>query len=230
MRLIAISRDPRFSKSDADEAILRAVVECLERQGHEVMVMSEKEFQESGAEGNIIFGMYRDEKTLRRLDEIQRRGIPVIPSPEAICNAQRKRHIDLLTQTDVPMPPAGDVGFPCWLKKSDGWTESSEDVIFCERAFPKDVNLDNYIVQQHIDGNLVKFYGVVGTDFFYPSDNASLRTIATRAAESLSLPIYGGDAIVTPDGSIYLIDFNDWPSFAPCREEAARAIAERIVK
>jgi hypothetical protein len=30
------------------------------------------------------------------------------------------------------------------------------------------------------------------------------------------------------DGSLWIIDFNDWPSFAPCREEAARAIARRV--
>ena len=31
----------------------------------------------------------------------------------------------------------------------------------------------------------------------------------------------GGDCIVAPDGQIRIIDFNDWPSFAPCRTEAA---------
>ena len=54
--------------------------------------------------------------------------------------------------------------------------------------------------------------------------------IATRASRVLSLPIYGGDAIITPDGNIHLIDFNDWPSFSSCRDEAAKAIAKRITK
>ena len=36
--------------------------------------------------------------------------------------------------------------------------------------------------------------------------------------------MYGGDAIVTSDGDFYIIDFNDWPSFASCREAAAEAI------
>ena len=30
------------------------------------------------------------------------------------------------------------------------------------------------------------------------------------------------------DGTYAVIDFNDWPSFARCREEAAGAIAARV--
>ena len=41
--------------------------------------------------------------------------------------------------------------------------------------------------------------------------------------------IYGGDAIVAADGSISIIDWNDWPSFAPCRAEAAPHIAKCII-
>lgn len=230
MRLIAISRDKRFSKSDADASILNAVVNCLEQQGHEVVLMSEKEFQECEEEGDIVFGMYRDDKTLNMLDELQQHGIPIIPSPQAIRHAQRSRHVEMLMNAGIPMPPTGNVGFPCWMKKSNGWTESSSDVIFCEHGFPMNLNQDGYMIQKHIDGDLVKFYGVIGTGFFYPSDNEWLRELAIQAAEVLSLPIFGGDAIVTKDGNIYIIDFNDWPSFSPCREEAAKAIAQRILK
>ena len=230
MRLIAISRDKRFSKSDADTAILNAVINCLEQQGHEIVLMSEKEFQESGGEGDLVFGMYRDEKTLSMLDELQQHGIPAIPSPQAVRNAQRNCHVDMLMNAGIPMPPTGNVGFPCWLKKSNGWTESPTDVIFCEHEFPANLNLNGYLIQKHIDGDLFKFYGVLNTDFFYPSDNKHLLELAIQAAEVLSLPIFGGDAIVTSDGSIYIIDFNDWPSFSPCREEAAKAIAQRILK
>ena len=47
-------------------------------------------------------------------------------------------------------------------------------------------------------------------------------------AAAVGLQIYGGDMIVTNDGSLYMIDFNDWPSFSRCREEAAEAIARLI--
>lgn len=50
-----------------------------------------------------------------------------------------------------------------------------------------------------------------------------------RAAEKLEVVVYGGDAIIRPDGSIVLIDLNDWPSYAPVRNEASKIIGETII-
>ena len=108
-------------------------------------------------------------------------------------------------------------------------------------------------VRAHVVGDLVKFYAVRGTDFFrwyYPDDtdqkfdyglfNGSprhipfderrLRRAADRAAAMITLEVYGGDCIIRPDGEPVLIDLNDWPSFARCRDEAAVTIAEMIRK
>ena len=49
-------------------------------------------------------------------------------------------------------------------------------------------------------------------------------------AAAVGLDIFGGDVIVSPAGELTLIDLNDWPSFAPCRERAAYAIADFIIK
>ena len=38
----------------------------------------------------------------------------------------------------------------------------------------------------------------------------------------LDVPVYGGDCVVSSSGEIRIIDFNDWPSFARCREEAGK--------
>jgi len=107
------------------------------------------------------------------------------------------------------------------------------------------------VINEHLVGDLVKFYGVAGTDFFYwfyPNlqhskfglekingkahgilfDKEQLQQICNEAAGVLNLKIYGGDCIIDEDGTIRLIDFNDWPSFAPCRNEAAPCIAECI--
>ena len=110
------------------------------------------------------------------------------------------------------------------------------------------------VVSEHLAGDLVKFYGVRGTPFFhrfYPFDTRhskfgheklngpasnipfsddKLRTIADRAATILGVYVYGGDAIIAEDGTIQIIDLNDWPSFAPCRDKAAEAIATRIAE
>ena len=48
------------------------------------------------------------------------------------------------------------------------------------------------------------------------------------AAETLGLYIFGGDAIIAPDGGISIIDINDWPSFAPVRDQAAGEIAKLV--
>lgn len=109
-------------------------------------------------------------------------------------------------------------------------------------------------VRAHVVGDLVKFYGVCGTPFFrcyypgddgqskfgdeqrngkpqhYPFDAQQLKQEMDRAARTLQVEVYGGDCIIRPDGSSVLIDFNDWPSFSRCCEEAAQAIATRIIK
>lgn len=103
--------------------------------------------------------------------------------------------------------------------------------------------------QAHVKGDLVKFYGVAKTPFFhffYPTDTGrskfgseahngqahhfpfsvtNLQEAVNRLATHIGVCIYGGDAIVREDGSFVIIDFNDWPTFSPCREEAAKAIA-----
>ena len=54
-------------------------------------------------------------------------------------------------------------------------------------------------------------------------------TTADAAARHFGMPIYGGDAIIRPDGRFFLIDFNDWPSFSSCTQAAAEAIATRAL-
>ena len=93
-------------------------------------------------------------------------------------------------------------------------------------------------VQSHCAGDEIKFYGVGRGEFFHwfysreadrhSFDESALKSLATRAAEAAGLEVYGGDIIVGADGELTLIDLNDWPSFAPCREAAADAIANLI--
>ena len=109
------------------------------------------------------------------------------------------------------------------------------------------------VINRHQPGDLVKFYGVRGTSFFhwfYPFDNdhskygkeaingpshnlpfnvESLKADCAKAADILDVQVYGGDCIVAEDGTYKIIDFNDWPSFAPCRAEAAIVIARMVM-
>lgn len=109
------------------------------------------------------------------------------------------------------------------------------------------------VINRHLVGDLIKFYGIQGSPFFfwfYPFDEGHskygheaingksrgiefdhdrLRSICQQASEVLDVKIYGGDCIVSPEGDIRIIDFNDWPSFAPCRNEAAPHIAKCVI-
>ncbi|MGN0223838.1 MAG: hypothetical protein ACI4AM_07410, partial [Muribaculaceae bacterium] len=61
-------------------------------------------------------------------------------------------------------------------------------------------------------------------------DVEQLKGDCAKAADILDVKVYGGDCIVAEDGSYKIIDFNDWPSFAPCRAEAAVVIARMVMK
>ena len=134
-----------------------------------------------------------------------------------------------------------------WLKRGDVHASVSADVQRVDSLAALEAGCVEFAsrgiavaaVQAHRPGDEIKFYGV-GTDFFYwfysgPSrahafDCAALGRLAVRAAAAAGLEIFGGDVIVSPGGALTLIDLNDWPSFAPCRERAADAIAHYLTR
>lgn len=133
-----------------------------------------------------------------------------------------------------------------WLKRGDvhatvgadvQWIPSADDLDDAIAEFHQR-GIKHAAVQTHCAGDEIKFYGVDDGDFFswfhsrqthgYPVDGVALRELAQRAARAAGLAIFGGDVIVDADGNLTLIDLNDWPSFAPCRDDASAAIAELI--
>jgi hypothetical protein len=91
-------------------------------------------------------------------------------------------------------------------------------------------------VQQEAVGDVVKFYGVSGGEYFAAltesgvdltdAQKRALNHSTTIAAAALGLEVWGGDAVFMGD-RFSIIDFNDWPSFSRVRADAARAIARR---
>ncbi len=108
------------------------------------------------------------------------------------------------------------------------------------------------VIMEHIHGDIIKFYGVRESGYFHwfnlldtnhskfniekdvnsnnhtEFDVNELQLIAEKAAQLAGIYIYGGDVIVRKDGSLCLIDLNDWPSFAPIRDIASKQIAKLI--
>ncbi|HEX4629707.1 MAG TPA: hypothetical protein VH188_01975 [Chthoniobacterales bacterium] len=135
-----------------------------------------------------------------------------------------------------------------WLKRGDVHASVTADVQWIHSRDRLEAGLAEFArrgidlaaLQAHRAGDEIKFYGVAGGTFFhwfysgnarkYPFDSAQLQKLGDAAAAAAGLDVFGGDVIVSPAGDLTLIDLNDWPSFAPCRERAAYAIADFITK
>jgi hypothetical protein len=135
-----------------------------------------------------------------------------------------------------------------WLKRGDVHASVSADVQWIASLEALAAGCADFrsrgiavaAVQAHRPGDEIKFYGVDGGAFFhwfysgpshgYAFDHAALPRLAARAARAAGLEVFGGDVIVSASGDLTLIDLNDWPSFAPCREAAADAIADYLAR
>ena len=135
-----------------------------------------------------------------------------------------------------------------WLKRGDVHNTCAYDVVFARnwkeaetirREFDSR-EIKDMAIQRHTDGDLIKFYGVGPGQWFtwfyhdpstarrLPFELEDLAVQAELAAQAVNVEVFGGDAIVTPDGKIFIIDINSWPSFARVRAEAAVQIARRL--
>lgn len=271
IKVVGISRSNEYSPShvDNDAAILNIVAEKLKERGCEVEIWPEKEFVSKQINAEFIFDMARDHATIEYLKELEDGGSVVINSGYGISNCMRKTMTQLLMKNGFSHPESFVIPtdgeftpdiFPCWIKRGDSHAMVKEDVVYVECKKEAELVLADFhsrgipeaVVNEHLVGDLVKFYGVQGTDFFfvfYPTDACHsklglevmnsethgysfdkklLYQYSSQLAEILNVPIYGGDCIISARGEIRIIDFNDWPSFARCREEAGTKIAEYI--
>ena len=254
--VIGIARAKQFSPNsvEKDRAILEAVVNRF--QG---LIVSETELDKSLSASHRFLNMGRLPETIAWLKQREEEGATVLNSAYGVEMCRRDRFDALIRQHHLAVPPPNKDG-ACWLKRADGAAQHADDVVYCqdataleqakERFIQRGIN--SFIVQPHVKGDLVKFYGVEPTGFFrtfYPGDDGDwkfcheavngkphhyfyqkehLRATAEMLSRLARVPIYGGDAVVTADGECYIIDFNDWPSFARCRDEAAEAIVRAV--
>lgn len=258
-----------------DAAIFNATAEQLRKRGCEVNVYSEEQFIAGKVSERIILNMCREQKSIQLLQRKEDEGCLVINSGYGIENCTRERMTRILLGSNIPYPeslivntneavkPAlKESGFTaCWIKRGDFHAMHKEDVSYCRHIEEAQEVLQEYfyrgikraVINKHLPGDLIKFYGVKGSPFFYwfyPFDEGhskygheaingkstgfdfdikQLKEICHNAADTLDVVVYGGDCIVSSDGDIKIIDFNDWPSFAPCRNEAAPHIAKAVM-
>lgn len=254
-----------------DAAIFNLVVEQLRKRGCSVSIFSEAQFQEADISERIVLNMAREPKSVAKLKEIEDAGCLVINSGYGVFNCTRELMTRLLNAAAVPYPESVIVStnenvvsaltergiHECWVKRGESHSLHREDVTYCRH--PQEAQeivheffyrgIKRAVINRHLRGDLVKFYGIRGRNYFYcfypyyghrekynldkvngepseyPFDKDALIDACEKACEAMDVDIYGGDCIIDADGSFQIIDFNDWPSFAPCRDEAAPKIA-----
>lgn len=136
----------------------------------------------------------------------------------------------------------------CWVKKGNAPLHHLEDICRCRHPEEAQEILHEFffrgilraVVSKYVDGESVRFYGIRNSGWFhcflpFSAGEASaelkdkVRTMAMEAAATLGVDIFGGDMVLTPEGECFLVNFDDWPSFAPIRKEAAKAIARSVM-
>jgi hypothetical protein len=255
---LGIARERVYSpgKVEDDRAILDAVAKCL-AQRHSVRTVSAEEPLVQPDPETIVFTMCQGPAALETIRSWEAAGIRVINSAASIENCHRHRMLPALDLMSVDCPPGviiptnGPVILPkwvvegAWLKRGDVHATQAGDVVFVrEEKAARDAlgdfserGIRRALVQQHIEGTVIKFYAVRnGFLAWFPekplilseSEVDSMRALANAGAVALGLDIFGGDCVRAPDGTLWLIDLNDWPSYGRCRSAAASAIADYL--
>lgn len=248
-----------------DAEILRLTAKHLEAAGFQASLKTPDELMSlTEPPPQSVFLMCEDVAVLRRLEQWERSGTRHVNAPRAVLNTYREQMVRRFQEDNVPfissvvvstaeaMPSAAP---PLWVKRADVHNTRDGDVVFAvttDEVAAALVGLHargirRAIIQPHLDGDLIKFYGIGPTGgseseprwfrWFYHKgqsvaghafDVQRLSRLIRHAASSLGLEIYGGDVIARAGGELVLLDLNAWPSFALYRDEAAPVIAEYL--
>lgn len=261
--LLGVYRERIFSpgKVREDAAILELTLAQLSQRGYGISVVEAGKLDRLSRRPDCVLSMAQSEAALQILESWQRKGTRIINSVASVRNSYRKPLLSLLAKANFPIPPSqilpletlvGRISLraltACWLKRGDVHATRPEDVV---RVTSKEElvraidcfyrhKIGEVLIQEHVEGEAVKFYGVGTGEFFkaFRSSNGDeitlrmehLAGLACESAEAVGLEIYGGDAIITEKGDFVLIDLNDWPSFSRCCDPAAKSIAQYVTE
>lgn len=260
--VLGIYRERLFSpgKVDDDAMIMDAVLDELASRGYAISAVRGEELDDAHMAAGCVLNMAESEGTLSRLEGWEQAGTRVINRVSSIRNCLRACLFELLAGAGLPVPggavtPAEGVekmlsftgGRQYWLKRGDAHSVNPGDVVKVTSREQATRAVGHFMgsgvgqifVQEHLEGQVVKFYALAGSRFFRAFSSpgkgeeithrmGQMRILAGRAGEAAGLEVFGGDAVVTPRDEIFLIDLNHWPSFAACRRAAARHIAAYV--
>ena len=245
------------NRENDDEAILRETGNKIRQYSNvEVSIFSPEFIPKSGELPDLVFFMCERPEVLDSLEALESRGVRMVNTPQGVRNTYRYNTVKKLQDFDfyprtVSLSTSdGNFNgfFPLWLKRVDFHAVSADDVcqardsseLKIKLSLFKQRGIEQILAQGHIEGDLIKFYGIQdrwfqyfyhkGQDLkSYAFDKTRFAEIVRSGARELDLEIYGGDAIITKSGEIFLIDLNAWPSFALYRDIASQHIADHIM-
>ncbi|MBI3551202.1 MAG: hypothetical protein HY077_01685 [Elusimicrobia bacterium] len=252
------------NRENDDALILTAVMEQLQLQRVDTSLMTPEHADTSDLSGwDMIVPMCETYPRLMRLKKLCARSLAV-NTPDAVLGCYRLRMLESFARTPLIRcpetetrsvtgegelePPSFAATAGYWVKRGDVHNTCARDVVFARdmndiEEIRKDFarrEIADLLIQRHVDGDLIKFYGVGPGQWFtwfyhdpqsarrLPFELEDLAVSAEAAASAVGLEVFGGDAIISPDGPIYIIDINSWPSFARVRAEASVQIARRL--
>jgi len=258
LAMLGIYREQIFSpgKIEDDAAIMDATVEELSRRGWEVAALRAEALSSSRPRPENVLSMAQSDRVLNILKEWTGQGTRVINTVQSVRNCYRKPLTHLLSAAGICIPLSQLVNLEeanagisllssdkLWLKRGDVHAVEPGDVasVTCKEELDQALahflgkNIRHLLLQKHVPGPVVKFYGVGQGTYFraylaangeeLTSNADQLRAIARQAADAVGLEVYGGDAILSETNGPVLIDLNDWPSFSRCCRSAAENIA-----
>ncbi len=143
----------------------------------------------------------------------------------------------------------------CWVKKGDYPVLHLEDIARCRHAEEAQELLHEFffrriskaVISKDVAGEKIRCYGVASSGWFHSfipfrsdgfeekvnklseSLNVRVKDICMKAAEVLNVDVFGCDIVLDKADQCHIVSFDDWPSFAPIRKEAARAIAKSVL-
>ena len=181
---------------DDDAAILERVGAALAERGFGVELVEADALSETPSAN--VFVMCERGAILDRLAAMEKSGSIVVNSPAAIRNTYRHRMIELFAQRQVPAPLSRIVATEAmkprpadcmWVKRYDFHATEPEDVMYVAsesgwrealRGFAAR-GIPFVVAQEHVAGDLVKFYGVRGGAWAPSPTGSSGSIIATKA-------------------------------------------------
>jgi hypothetical protein len=269
LRALGIFRELTNSpgRETDDALILKAVLEQLVPLGFQTTAATPEESDTlNPADFDVVIPMCESYPRIMRLRKLaEAGGTTWVNPPQSVLNCYRTTMVPAMQNEDrVRFPdseirrvdeglgaaPAFAAPDGYWIKRGDVHNTCDRDVVFAKtwpevQAILNDFQkreITRYVVQPHIEGDLIKFYGAGPGHWFtwfyhdpvrakrHAFEVESLAEQAAVGARALNLEIFGGDAIVTPDGNLTLLDLNSWPSFALVRREAAVQISWHLQK